>query len=129
MVSPVQQIEALAARLEKARQLVTEGKVHSVINQEGFYVVQSSKGGFYLVNGSCNCPDAANRSELTKGFCKHRLAAEIFKEQPKTEEPKAKTGRKAKASANGTAPAEDQSIDEKVADLYPTEKEQSAPAS
>jgi predicted nucleic acid-binding Zn finger protein len=126
MVSPVQQIEALAARLEKARQLVADGKVHPITGMDDHYIVQGS-AGYYLVNAVCACQDAQHRSEIHKGWCKHKLAVEIFKETPKGEKPKA--GRKAKASANGTTPAEDRSIDEKVADLYPTQKEESAPAS
>ena len=138
MVSPVQQIEALTQRLEKARQLVAEGKVHPVLNLENHFAVESSKGdGMYLVNGHCNCPDAEQRSDLTKGFCKHRLAVEIFKERPQTEEPKPKArksrtnGAEAKAEAemhrNGhyvpgdPAPGDDgRSIDEQIADIFPT---------
>ncbi len=32
------------------------------------------------VNGECGCPDALQRAELHKGFCKHRLAVELFKQ-------------------------------------------------
>jgi predicted nucleic acid-binding Zn finger protein len=56
-----------------------------------YYVVESSNAR-YLVNGSCNCPDATNRVELTKGLCKHRLAAMVYAEQQgKAETSKATT--------------------------------------
>jgi len=81
MVSPVTQIESLYKRLEKAREIVAGGKVHPVLNLDNHYAVESSKGdGFYLVNGVCSCPDAQEREDIHKGWCKHKLAVEIFKE-------------------------------------------------
>ncbi len=61
-MSPVVQIEKLHERLEKARQIVAEGRVHPVLNREGYYVVLASSGdGFYLVNATCECPDYGNK--------------------------------------------------------------------
>ena len=81
MVTTIQQIEGLYKRLEKARELVADGKVHPVIGMEEHFVVESSNGeGFYLVNGQCTCPDAGQRTETHNGWCKHNLAVELFKE-------------------------------------------------
>lgn len=82
MVTAVRQIEALYKRLEKARELVASGKVHRIIGMDGHYAVESSKGdGFYLVNGTCGCSDAGHRSDTHKGWCKHKLAVELYREQ------------------------------------------------
>ena len=92
MVTMVQQIEGLSKRLEKARQLVTDGKIQPVLGMESHYVVESSKGDrFYLGNGECTCPDARQRVEVHNGWCKHNLAAELFKEaQGATQEARVK---------------------------------------
>lgn len=88
-VSAVVQIEALYDRLSKARTLVANGKVHRIYGMVNYYVVEGSNAR-YLVNGSCNCADATNRVELTKGLCKHRLATMVYAEQvAKAETPKA----------------------------------------
>ena len=63
-VSPIAQIEALYDRLGKARTLVADGKVSPVYGIAEYYIVEGSSAK-YLVNGSCNCPDAVNRVELT----------------------------------------------------------------
>ena len=76
-VTPVVQIEALAERLEKAREIV--GQVSPVLGLDDHYVV-SGNGGHYLVNGHCSCPDARYRQDLHKGWCKHRLAVCIYHE-------------------------------------------------
>src|SRR5918996_1163924 len=85
-ISPVQQIEALHQRLVKARDIVAAGKVHPIIGLETHYTVQASTGGFYLVNGECTCPDAQQWTDIHRGWCKHMLAVEIYKESPITEE-------------------------------------------
>ena len=72
-ISPVAQIRALHDRLFKAEALVASGKVHPAVNMPGHYIVEGN-AGFYVVNGTCCCDDAANRSELIKSYCKHRLA-------------------------------------------------------
>ena len=81
MVSVIQKIEALHCRLEKAREIVEEAKVKPVLGMDDHYTVESSTGtGHYLVNSTCSCPDALNRSELTKGLCKHKLAVLVYQE-------------------------------------------------
>ncbi len=83
MVTTIQQIEGLSKRLEKARQIVTDGKVKPVLGMESHYVVESSNGdGFYFVNGECTCPDAGQRAEVHNGWCKHNLAVELYKACP-----------------------------------------------
>ena len=76
-VTPITQIEALAERLEKAREIV--GQVSPVLGLDDHHVV-AGDGGHYLVNGLCSCPDAKHRPELHKGFCKHRLAVILYRE-------------------------------------------------
>ena len=76
-VTPITQIEALAERLEKAREIV--GQVSPVLGLDGHHVVAGSDG-HYLVNGHCNCPDARFRRELHKGYCKHMLAVYLYEE-------------------------------------------------
>ncbi len=81
MANVIEKIEALHCRLERARQIVAEGKVRHVLGMKEHYTVESSTGnGHYLVNDTCSCPDAANRSELTDGLCKHRLAVLVYQE-------------------------------------------------
>ena len=76
-VTPITQIEALAERLEKAREIV--GQVSPVLGLDDHHVVAGG-GGHYLVNGRCSCPDAQHRRDLHKGFCKHRLAVYLYRE-------------------------------------------------
>lgn len=81
MSNPIQQIRELNKRLAKAEEIVAQDKVHKILGKEGHYAVQNSEGtGFYLVNGECSCQDAQNRKELHKGWCKHKLAIELYKE-------------------------------------------------
>ena len=81
MANVIEKIEALHQRLERAREIVAEGRVQPVLGMEEHYVIQSSTGqGYYMVNDTCTCPDARERSELTKGLCKHRLAALLYQE-------------------------------------------------
>jgi hypothetical protein len=73
--------------------------------------------GFYVVNGSCCCNDATNRVDLTKGHCKHRLAALLYAEQViQAETPKASKP-KVKAKDNGSSPRAEE-LESKVAELY-----------
>ncbi len=82
MVTTLRQIEGLSQRLEKAIQIVDDGKVKPVKGMDGNYVVEcSSSDGFYLVNGECTCPDSKQRGEQHDGWCKHNLAVEVFKER------------------------------------------------
>ncbi len=89
-VSAVTQIEELSKRLERARKIV--GHVAPVLGKDGHYVVQACKGGYYLVNGQCTCRDAQYRSDIHKGWCKHMLAVDLYKEaQPQVEPEDART--------------------------------------
>jgi hypothetical protein len=111
-ISPIAQIRALHDRLLKAESLVTENKIHPVVNMPDHYVVNGT-AGFYIVNGSCCCNDAANRNELIKGHCKHRLAALLYAEQvAQGESPKATR----KASAKSLQ--KDEELESKIDDLY-----------
>jgi hypothetical protein len=112
-ISPVKQIESLYARLEKARVIAASGKVHPIVGMDEHYTVESSKGDFYLVNGTCTCIDAQQRIDVHHGWCKHKLAVELFKETPREETLKAS---KSKAKANGSSP--DKELESKVAELY-----------
>jgi hypothetical protein len=88
------------------------------------YIVEG-KEAKYLINGSCICPDAANRPEL-KGLCKHKLAATIYAEQeaiadtPKVA--KATTKKPVLGNVEGatTAPSEsDRTLGDLLEDMYP----------
>ena len=106
-ISPVTQIEELSKRLERARELVGQDRVAPVVGKNGQYVVQACKGGYYLVNGECTCRDAQYRSEVHKGWCKHMLAVELYKESQPQEEPQE------------PAPVGDgRSLDEQLKDLF-----------
>jgi hypothetical protein len=117
-VSPIAQIKALHHRLLKGEELVANGKVSPVVNMPDHYVVEGN-AGFYLVNGSCCCEDATNRQELIRGYCKHRLAVELFKETPKAT---GKAIRKAKAEVQEVAPETVYEVlddlEAKINDLY-----------
>ena len=81
MPTVIDTIEALCERLQRARVLVSEGRVHPVLGALGHYIVESSTGrGFYLVNIDCTCPDAQHRAELNRGLCKHKLAVVLYQE-------------------------------------------------
>ena len=81
----VQRIEAAYKRLEKAKEIVRTGKVHRVEGADGYWVVEGSQGAFYLVNGTCTCPDYQRRGETLK-WCKHMLAVEIVKERGRAQD-------------------------------------------
>jgi hypothetical protein len=95
-ISPIRQIESLYQRLEKARSIAAAGKVHPIIGMTDHYTVESSKGDFYLVNGTCTCIDAQQRIDVHHGWCKHKLAVELFKETPNAETIKAAKPRRRK---------------------------------
>ena len=79
MASTIQKIEALHCRLQKARGIVADSRVKPVLGMPDHFVVESTTGeGHYLVNDTCSCPDAVNRSELTDGLCKHKLAVLVY---------------------------------------------------
>lgn len=79
-VTQIARIKALRDRLNKAEQLVKNGKVHSVVDMPSHWVVEGSRG-HYLVNESCPCPDFVNRSDIIETYCKHQLAALLYEEQ------------------------------------------------
>ena len=79
MVSVIKKIEALHCRLQKARGIVADSRVKPVLGMPDHFVLESTTGeGHYLVNDTCSCPDAVNRSELTDGLCKHKLAVLVY---------------------------------------------------
>ena len=105
--SPVKQIEELGKRLERARQLVAGGKVEPVLGADAHYIVRSEAAGSYLVNGHCTCEDARYRRDIHKGWCKHMLAVELYKEPQAQVEPQE------------PAPVGDgRSLDEQLKDLF-----------
>jgi hypothetical protein len=116
-VSPIAQIRALHDRLVKAEELVAKGKVEPIYNMPRHFVVQG-KDTCYLVNGSCNCPDATHRIELLKGYCKHRLAALLFAEQQ---------GITAPSTSENASPETDRTLEDQLADLYPKARPTSLP--
>jgi hypothetical protein len=115
-VSPITRIEALYERLTRARTLVADGKVHPIYGLPNHYVVEGATER-YLVNGSCNCPDATHRPEL-KGMCKHKLADIIVSEQTaNAETPQAETA----------PPETERTLEDKLADLYPKARPTNSP--
>ena len=88
--SVIASIEALHCRLKKAQGIVADSRVKPVLGMPDHFTVESSTGtGHYLVNATCSCPDAANRSELTKGLCKHKLAVLVYQDFKEASEKKA----------------------------------------
>ena len=96
----VEQIRQLTQRLEKAQKLVDQGKVHPILNLDGCYFVESNsrQGSGWMVNGECACEDSQNRQDLHHGYCFHRLAVELFKDNPvpaaHDSKPKSRRGKK-----------------------------------
>ena len=84
MVSPVTQIESLYKRLEKARALVTDGRVHPVVGMDSHYVVQGNAGYYLVICGheqcNCTCLDHQQRQDVHHGWCKHRIAVAVYQE-------------------------------------------------
>ena len=77
----IEKIEALSQRLERAKAIVADDKVKRVLGVDDHFTVESSTGtGTYLINGTCSCPDAKQRDDLTKGLCKHKLATLLYLE-------------------------------------------------
>jgi len=80
-ISRIQQIDTLNTRLEKARQIVTEGRIFPILNKAGHYVVQAPQGkGFYLVNSEGCCTDGQQHIDLLEGYCEHRMAVDVLNE-------------------------------------------------
>ena len=80
MVTVIDRIDAVSARLARARDIVAAGLVEDLGN--GVFIVSSQHGrDYYIVDQhGCSCPDVQNRYDLTGGWCKHRLAVAIVKE-------------------------------------------------
>ena len=80
-VSEIWRIEALWARLERARQLVADGKVSHNPDNPNLYRVESQTrpGAYYTVAESCECKDASIQSRLIGPLCKHVLAVILFR--------------------------------------------------
>jgi hypothetical protein len=121
-VSPVARIEALYDRLTRARALVADNKVHPVYGVAGHFIVEG-KEAKYLVNGACNCPDATNRTELLRGYCKHKLAALIYAEQQAL----ADNAQVAETINKVTSPESERSLEDKLEDLYPKARPTDSP--
>src|SRR5215510_8686458 len=89
-----------ASRIEKAVTLCLNGHVEVV---EGKYRIASQQDGksvYHLANGSCTCQDFT--SGKAQGWCKHRLAGNIYRkamDMIKAQEPVA-THYEAPSSAN-----------------------------
>jgi hypothetical protein len=67
--------ESLHGRVQRATALCLSGSVW--MEEDGqTCLVQSSKSGWYPVNGHCTCVDA---SKVQDGYCKHRLAKAIYR--------------------------------------------------
>jgi hypothetical protein len=112
-VSTITQIRALNDRLIKAESIVSANKVHPVINMPDHYVVEGN-AGFYIVNGTCCCNDAASRNDLIKGHCKHKLAALPYAEQQK----KAETSTPQAVHKPKAESPQGEELERKVSDLY-----------
>ena len=110
--SPVRQIESLNSRLEKARLIVTEGRIFPVLNKEGHHVVWADQeNGFYVVDTEGCCTNGQQRIDLLDGYCEHRLAVDILNESPEAEtvtttQPEAQHEAEVSNSGSDTPPAE-----------------------
>jgi hypothetical protein len=67
--------EAVNGRIEKAVTIVLAGDVELMVDGQAKVASQSNgTTEYFVVNGSCNCPDFP---KAPQGFCKHRLSAAI----------------------------------------------------
>ena len=92
----VPKIQSLAKRLESARALVEAGAVVPASRADFFTVLSSTQGSYLVSSGwldqepKCACPDFQYRGQQLDGWCKHRLAVELYVErQPVTPAPRA----------------------------------------
>jgi hypothetical protein len=84
----VKKIEAMAARLERAKEIVKDGLIYPIYgDEEQRFVCKShtaQKDGngqvkLYLVTDkACTCADFRRLKDQNGGWCKHRLAREIL---------------------------------------------------
>lgn len=82
-MTTIKLIEGLSRRLDDAKAIIAEDRIHELSGSGGQYVVEGLKGAMYLTNGKCSCPDYQFRHEQIP-YCKHVLAEMILKEQAKT---------------------------------------------
>ncbi len=82
----VQKIQCLAKRLESARDLVERDSVAPAGLPDLFMVSSSANTRHRVCSGrldqapECACPDFRYRGESLDGWCKHRLAVELYLE-------------------------------------------------
>ena len=82
--SIVQTIHALANRLESAQALVRDDAVQPTTRPDLFMVGSPAAGSHRVTTGKddrpaeCTCQDFRFRGRELRGWCKHRLAVEIF---------------------------------------------------
>ena len=80
----VQTIQSLAKRLESAQELVRRDAVKPTDRPDLFRVGYSGSSSHEVGTGSssqpagCTCPDYRFRGSQLGGWCKHRLAVEIY---------------------------------------------------
>jgi hypothetical protein len=72
--------QALEVQLARAQEFIDQGRVHPVANMPEHYIVEG-ENQWYVVNGECCCEDAQYRHPLHQGWCKHRIAAALYREQ------------------------------------------------
>ncbi len=74
-------IEALTARLEKAKQIVADGGVSRDPDNPQQYRVESQArpGAYYIVTDQCECKDASIKGQIIGALCKHVLSVILFK--------------------------------------------------
>jgi uncharacterized Zn finger protein len=95
------------------------GTISPILGLEAHYTVEASKGGFYLVKGECTCPDAQERADIHRGWCKHMLAVEIYKESPKESPEESAKPKRAKRNQPEIVDASlSEETQNKVAELY-----------
>ena len=100
-IDPSLMQQALEVRLARAQEFVDEGRVHPVANLPDHFVVEG-ENAWYVVNGECVCEDSQYRQPLHNGWCKHRIAASLYREQVE----------------GGIIPMTAAELDQKVNDLY-----------
>ena len=83
-VGPCEQIEKLWERLRKARNIVKTDGVANHPAEVGTYVVvsQTNAAITYRVKveaGTCECEDWSSNQHIHRGWCKHRLAVQLYR--------------------------------------------------
>jgi len=68
----IEKIEALAARLERAKELVRRGEIRKIDDKE--WLVGSGEHCHLVQGVSCDCTDFRIHEKDLHGLCKHRLA-------------------------------------------------------